>query len=395
MTLFTVQCGQYARSTPYFAVRPMLRALVGIPVDASSDDAARLLGEFVARAAPELLPWLPLLAIPLDANVPLNDEAERIAPQFRRAHAHQALGELFALVARDPTMVLVEDLHWVDDASADIIRELTVRAARHPWLILLSRRPGPAPLAEGPEEFESITLTALDAPAALQLVVAAAGGEGVLGPYEWARLVERTGGNPLFAIELAAAARTHGSAEALADSVESLVTSRIDTLPARTGSSSGRARCSAASSTSSSSPTRWSATTCATPPVGDRSPTSSYPRIAKTFRFRHTIHHQVAYEGLPFRRRREVHGRATRAIEDRFGDRVESVTGLLSTHYFRAGLHDSAWSYSVAAGDEARDEYANVEAAEFYRRRARQRAPSRGHRIRPAGEGRRRVGRCQ
>ena len=67
--------------------------------------------------------------------------------------------------------------------------------------------------------------------------------ESGLRPADWDRLVERAGGNPLFAIELAGAARSQGSADALADSVESLVTSKIDTLAgARPPPAPGRRR---------------------------------------------------------------------------------------------------------------------------------------------------------
>ena len=85
-------------------------------------------------------------------------------------------------------------------------------------------------------------------------------------------------------------------------------------------------------------------------------------------RFRHAIHQHVAYEGLSYRRRREMHARVARAIQRQWADRIDTATGLLSTHYSRAGDDEPAWRYSVIAGDEARDVYANVEAAEFYSR---------------------------
>jgi len=52
----------------------------------------------------------------------------------------------------------------------------------------------------------------------------------------------------------------------------------------------------------------------------------------------------------------------------RRAERPDAVSGLLSTHYFRAGAHAEGWEFSRLAGDEARAKYANIEAAEFYRR---------------------------
>jgi tetratricopeptide (TPR) repeat protein len=91
-------------------------------------------------------------------------------------------------------------------------------------------------------------------------------------------------------------------------------------------------------------------------------------RDDRALRFRHAIHQHVAYEGLSYRRRREMHARAARAIRNRFAHQTEAVTGLLSTHYSRAGDHEASWEFSLMAGNEARAKYANAEAAEFYTR---------------------------
>ena len=55
-------------------------------------------------------------------------------------------------------------------------------------------------------------------------------------------------------------------------------------------------------------------------------------------------------------------------IEARSGDHPEEQAELLSLHYLRGEDFDKAWHYATLAGDEARSSYANVEAAEFYRR---------------------------
>ena len=55
-------------------------------------------------------------------------------------------------------------------------------------------------------------------------------------------------------------------------------------------------------------------------------------------------------------------------IEAHAGDHPEEQAELLSLHFLRAENFDKAWRYSTIAGEEARSSYANVEAAEFYRR---------------------------
>lgn len=366
LAVLTAQCGQYAQTSPYFAVRPMLRAIAGIPLSATPSDAASSLTAFVEQVAPELSQWLPLLAIPFDADIAPTPQVLQLAPQFRRARSHVAVAALLARAVTDPALLLIEDLHWIDDPSRDLVGEILAQVPDRPWLLVLTRRPGAAPLsldADSPR----LELTPLSSDAALELVLAAVGTDSGLRPADWDRLVTRAGGNPLFAIELAGAARSQGSADALADSVESLVTSKIDTLPARDrlllreGAVLGAVidldlLADALEDDTVRNPQRW------------RDLEEFLVWRDGTLRFRHAIHQHVAYEGLSYRRRREMHARAARAIQRQWADRIDSAVGLLSTHYSRAGDDEPAWRYSVIAGDEARDVYANVEAAEFYSR---------------------------
>ena len=210
-------------------------------------------------------------------------------------------------------------------------------------------------------------LEPLDNNAALDLVRAAAGDDAAMSPGDWTKLVERASGNPLFAIELAQAAKTTSSADTLADSVESFVTSKIDTLSRadrlllREASVLGAVvdldlLADALGTDDVRSAGRWR-------PLDDFFVAEDGDRL----RFRHAIHQQVAYEGLPYRRRRDMHRVVGEAIRRR-AERPDAVSGLLSTHYFRAGAHAEGWELSRLAGDEARAKYANIEAAEFYRR---------------------------
>ena len=76
----------------------------------------------------------------------------------------------------------------------------------------------------------------------------------------------------------------------------------------------------------------------------------------------------MAYEGLPYRRRRELHARAGDTIERAAGPSSYERAEVLSMHFFHAGRYDEAWRYSRMAGQRAQAKFANVEAAEFFRR---------------------------
>ncbi|MEY2431068.1 MAG: hypothetical protein QOC92_793 [Acidimicrobiaceae bacterium] len=362
----TIRGSQYLRTTPYRAVRSPLRGLGAIPGDADADETGERLSQWVGEIAPHLMSWLPLLAIPFDANVAPTPEAERVAQEFRRGQLERALLDLLAIVMPPAGFLLVEDAHWLDDASLSLIAELVRPPRRGQWLVVFTRRPGPAVTPADAAAVE-LVLDPLGTEATVQLAAVAADKSSSLGPRDVERLAERAGGNPLFVIELIAAATAQGSTDALPDSIDQLLTSRIDTLAPpdrlllRDASVLGVRvdpvlLASAIGDEGLRSLARWE-------------PLGSFLEADHdgSLHFRHALFQVAAYEGLSFRRRGHVHRAVGRVIE-RTAASPREVAGLLSLHFDASGDAQRAWRYSVLAGEDAAAKYANVEAAEFFDR---------------------------
>lgn len=359
----TITCGQYLRATPYLAIRPVLRTLGGIAADADAAEAGERLTAWVHDVAPHLEPWLPLLAIPFDAEVPATPESDRIAEEFRRARLEAALLELLIIVMPQHGVLFVEDAYWLDDASHGLLNALVDRATT--WLVVCTRRPGSTVLSV--PNVEQVILEPLPASATSELVALLADQWGTFSAAEVAALTERAGGNPLFAVELVAAAAAGTPASELPDSIEQLLTARIDLLdPAdrallRDASVLG-ARvdtvllAEAIGDDAVRSVNRWDALAAFVAPDEEYA-----------LRFRHALYRAVAYEGLSYRRRVEVHRSVAHAIERRAAD-PRAVAGYLSMHFDACADYEPAWRYSILAGADARAKYANVEAAQFLRR---------------------------
>jgi len=92
------------------------------------------------------------------------------------------------------------------------------------------------------------------------------------------------------------------------------------------------------------------------------------PVAPSRWRFSHQLVREVAYEGLPYRRRSELHARTAAAIERSAAGRPEEQAELLAVHYAAGGNHAAAWRFARIAAQRARARYANVEAADSYRR---------------------------
>jgi class 3 adenylate cyclase/tetratricopeptide (TPR) repeat protein len=358
------RCEQYESSNAFFAVRSLLRPLVGITPEQSAEDAGDLLAAWIRGVMPDLAPWLPLLAIPFDARVEATPEADAIDPAFRRDRLHESLEQFLTRVLLMPTLIVIEDAHWIDDASRFLLRHLAVSQRERPWLVCVTRRPEGEAVA--PDHGVELELAPLSGEEARRLALAAAGDRAV-SEHELGELGERSGGNPLFVAALAAAG---GAAGPLPDSVESLLNARIDRLDPgdrlllRHASVIGAAfdldlvrDVVGAEHVDADVFARWQR-------LGEFVHWEGSERLA----FRHDLFRSTAYAGLSFRRRREIHGRVGEALERRAGDDVDEAAGLLSLHFAEAERHEPAWRYAVIAGDRARERYANVVAAELYER---------------------------
>jgi class 3 adenylate cyclase/tetratricopeptide (TPR) repeat protein len=363
-------CEQYESSTAYFPFRRLLRDILGVPADAAPDEVARRLTDRVAADAPALLPWLPLLGLPMDVELPPTRETEELDDEFRKTRLEEVVTELLGSLLRAPTVFVIEDAHVIDESSADLLQRLAGRLESQPWLIVVSRRDEAAGFV--PETSESVRTVRpgpLDPDAALELVQVALD-DHPLPAQALADLARRGGGNPMFLEALVRDAERSGSVADLPESVEALVTSKIDRLDPddRTALRYAAVLGLMVDET---------ALDALLKEHDAEVPKGAMQRLADflvrdrpgRIRFRNALLRDVAYEGLPYRSRTILHDQVGQAIE-RGASTPESQCELLSLHYFHAGRHDRAWRYSVLAGERALAKYAQGEAVTFFARAA-------------------------
>ena len=360
----------YQASTPYAPFRKILRTALEIPEAAADDEVADRLRARVEASAPELVPLIPLLAIPLSLNVPSTPEVDALAEEFRRPTLERTVSLLLSRIYSGRRVLFaVEDVHWMDDASVALLGTICSGVENGPWVIAVTRRDDTAG-SVGAQTDPSTTLR----PAPLRsedarALVDAATENAPFRSHEVALLVERSGGNPLFLQALLAAARAAGGVEGLPTSIDGIVTAQIDQLPS---GDLHLLRCAAVLGTSFTD----DLVEALLSGEDARPNTASWARLDAfleqdgpgAHRFRHALIRDAAYEGLPFRRRRDLHARAGDTICRKAGADGEDFAELLSMHYFYAQQHADAWRFSIVAGRRAQSKSANVEAASFYER---------------------------
>lgn len=199
-----------------------------------------LVTAFVRELAPGQPKWVgrcddlvaaqPLGAI-REAIRSLPDAGEQLAPAIERGDVPEVMLALREALGAGPSAVfVVEDLHWADDATLDVLGYLVRRVAEMPVLFVTSFRPGEVARNESLRRFlgslPSATARVTLAPLSRAAVRDLAAGRDV------DRLYEITGGNPFFVTEALAAGGGATNGSHLPPTVAAAVVARLDALPA-------------------------------------------------------------------------------------------------------------------------------------------------------------------
>jgi tetratricopeptide (TPR) repeat protein len=302
---------------------------------------------------------LPLLGDVTHIDLDETEATRAIEPRFRPDRTAETLSQLLAAACPGTFVLVAEDRHWMDGATVTLLGKLSGR----PMLLLVTARPPAQDPADVRIELENLDdeatrSIALDATAATPLR-----------HHELQAVITRSGGNPLFLEEILRLIRETGSAESLPESLDAVVGAEIDTLPTlarrllRYSSVLGRSfrrvvldELLAPENVELDSATRQALSGFVTSDGPDR------------WRFRHAVMHDAAYEGLSYRKRKELHARAGEVIERLAASDTAAVAEFLALHYARAGNHEKAWHFGLVAANKAKSAFANVEAARHYER---------------------------
>ncbi|MGZ3460493.1 MAG: protein kinase domain-containing protein, partial [Archangium sp.] len=277
---------------------------------------------------------------------------------------------LAALLVHDeaerPVLVLVEDLHWADPSTLQMLGFLLDMVERMRLLFVLSARPEfRPPWAEHPC-FHSIALERLPAACTERLVKEVARGQGL--PDEVVtQLVARTDGIPLFVEEMTRVMLEGGAAASIPATLQELLLARLDSLPRR---QKQLAQLCAVVGRGFSHAllvilTGLGGTALRRDLLGLVAAGLLQPRGEESepgYQFRHALIQEAAYQSLPRSARRQYHQRIAQALVEHFPEVAETRPELVAHHYTEAGQPRPAILYWKLAGMRASQRSANEEA---------------------------------
>jgi class 3 adenylate cyclase/pimeloyl-ACP methyl ester carboxylesterase len=365
------RCVSYGHTIAHLPVLDFVRDLFGI----KEGDSVEVLGEKIAdgvREAGDGVSWTaPFLRALLSLD-PGDATVKAMIPGQRKGRTAEAVRDLLlAYAAKRPLVLVVEDLHWIDAHSEDILRLLLDGMAAAPLMVVLTYRPGYAQTFGERTYFTRITLHALPEAQTAAMVQRALQGSV---PAEVCRLISRKAeGNPLFVEELAKSLVEDGTLERVDDgyrltrpladaqipeTIQGVIMARIDRLP-----EVSKAALQIASVIGREFTARLVERVAllerdARQALGELRTVELIYEKARSpeleYMFKHALTHDVAYESLLRQRRRELHLTTGRVIEELYADRLPEFYETLAFHFTRGEAWVPAVDYLLKSALKAR-----------------------------------------
>ncbi|MFQ5616657.1 MAG: AAA family ATPase, partial [Anaerolineales bacterium] len=391
LTPYGGECVSHGTNASYLVWQNLLRGFFELdPAWPLEDQAAHL--QFQLKAInPNFVQRIPLLGLPLNQTIPDNELTQAMDAGLRKSSLEAMLVECIRHRAgAGPLLLVLEDCHWIDPLSNDLLETIGRNIIDVPALLLVIYRPSETeriqPKGRRFGHFTEISLldfTEAEAARLIELKLRQLfDAAGTVPADLTARITERAQGNPFYIDEMINLIHDRGidpaDAQALEgielpDSLHSLIISRIDQLhegPKTTlkiASVIGRLF---------KADWLWGVY----PQLGDPSQVKTQleqlhqleitpldkPEPELEYLFKHILTREVAYESLAVATRTMLHGEIGAFIERTYPDGLDQLLNILAHHYGASDNTEKQREYFYKAGVAAQNAYANEAAIEYY-----------------------------
>ena len=391
---FGGECQSYGTSTSYLVWQNIWRGFFGLEPAWSTAEQIEALAGQLSKIDTALLPRLPLLGAVLNLQIPDNELTASFDAKLRKESLESLLVDCLRQRSHETQLLLVlEDCHWLDPLSHDLLEVIGRAIADLPVLIVLAYRPPQvdrlfAPRVSQLFHFTEVPLADLP-PGEIERLVSFKlgqiyGEQAVLPKALIEQISLRAGGNPFYIEELLNYLHDRNidpqQPEALAqielpNSLYSLILSRIDQLTEnqktllKVASVIGRLFRAAMlwgvyNQFGDLERVRKDLDTLS---EMDLTPMDT-PEPELAYLFKHILTQEVAYETLPFATRSMLHDQIGHYIESNFQDVLDQYIDLLAYHYEHSENVAKKQEYLLKAGMAAQEDYANTAAISYYRK---------------------------
>ncbi len=381
------RCSPYTQGSAFHPVLELVEQGLGFQEGDDPETRLTRLEDGVEAAglrASDVVPLIaPLLSLPLpDRYPPL-----QFGPELQHKKTIEALvAWILGLAELQPLVMRVEDLHWCDSSTVELLGWLLEQSPRATVLTLLSFRPDFEPPWSLRSHLTPLAVKRLSREEAANLIAGVTGGV-PLPDAVVERVVERADGVPLFVEELTKMVLESGLVEeregryeltgpltalAIPVTLQDSLMARLDRLDAgkevaQLGAAVGREFFyELLRSVALQEEPRLQAGLAQLVAAGLLYQRGALPRA--DFTFKHALIQDTAYQSLLKSVRKQFHARIAQVLEERFPERVESEPEVIARHYEEAGLVEQAIAQYERAGERAKRRSASEEAIGHLRR---------------------------
>jgi predicted ATPase/class 3 adenylate cyclase len=324
-----------------------------------------------------------LLGVPADGRYsPLAVSSQ----QKREMTLTALLAQVDGVAAQGPLLIVVEDAHWIDPTSLDLLDRMVDRAADLPMLLVVTVRPEFEPTWVGQPHVTILPLSRLGRQDSAGIIAGIANGKAMPDAVV-EQILARTDGVPLFIEELTTTLIESGLLRETTDhyvldgplptlavptTLQASLVSRLDRL----GAANDMAQIGAAigrefsheliAAVSILAPMDFGAALERLTASGLISRRGTPPDA--TYTFRHALVQDAAYATMLKSRRRQLHSSIAKVLVEQFPAMAESQPELVAHHFTEAGLAAEAIAYWRRAGQLASARSANLEAVKSFER---------------------------
>ena len=386
LTWLEGHCISYGKRIPYLPISDLIKRNFLVEEGDNDEKIVAKVDQGTSgwdEATRQTVPYLKYLL-----NVDPGDEAvATMDPMERRAGILDALRALLTQESRErPLVILMEDLHWVDEKSEEALAAIVDAVHSTPTLMVLTYRPGYTHSLGERTYFSRLALSHLPAEesAAIAERVLRVGNL----PEQVVSLITSKGeGNPFYVEEVTKALvesgvlRPSNGSYALErpldqvrvpDTIQEVILSRIDRLEQEAkeaiqlASVIGREFTSRLLNRISDIDAKLDDLLVDLKKLELIYEKDYFPELS--YMFKHALTHDVAYSTLLLERRKNLHRMVGAAIEELYADRLPEQYEALAHHYHEAQDWQKALDYLEKAGDKAVAAYANQDALDYYGR---------------------------
>ncbi|MBM4445157.1 MAG: guanylate cyclase [Chloroflexi bacterium] len=377
-------CLHYGSAMPYLPLLDVLRSYFGLKEGEREFLVRKRLEEKTSSVDPKLKAILPPLQELLSLKV--EDEAYlKLEPQKKREKIFEAMRDLLVVESqRKPLLLAIDDFQWTDRTSEEFLSYFIGHLPNTPILLLLLYRPEYTHQWGSRSCYSQIRVDELPARSSADLVRAMLE-EGEVAPELRELILNRAAGNPLFMEEFTHTLLENGSIKKkdsqyvlsrkpseihVPDTIQGIIAARMDRLDEnlkrimQVASVIGRDFAYRILQTITGMQEELKGHLVNLQGLEFIYEKSLYPELE--YVFKHALTQEVAYNSLLLKRRKQIHERIGKAIEELYPDRLEEFCEALAHHYSTAEDWEKAFHYLKLSAEKAHRGYATREAFNYY-----------------------------